>query len=216
MLWADKYAPKCKDDLAIQPKRVADVSAAVVKAIVDSQAPPASIGYEASRLHVIILTGPPGCGKSAMMRCLATDLSELSGQPRAFELVEWTNPTGFRFDSLSHGAGPKVNYRSELPEFIDTISYRHVYPSLELSGPTLTSKSLPKLLLVEDLPNLHTITQQEQFRAAVRSFCESKIYQPIVFIISDDTEGSSPLRSIFGDGVLELPEVQVIRFAFWF
>ena len=77
-LWCEKYAPSTREDLAMHPQKVAEVSKWLQTADVSLQLrlPPSP--------RLLVLTGPPGTGKSTMLRVLAAE--------SAFEICEWVEP----------------------------------------------------------------------------------------------------------------------------
>ncbi|KAL8598637.1 hypothetical protein ACOMHN_013520 [Nucella lapillus] len=86
-LWSDKHQPKKKDDLAVHKKKVQDITCWLrdrTKGCPQRWAP------------VLVLTGPPGSGKTAVVRTVAEDLG--------LAVQEWTNPSAPGGDSQADQA----------------------------------------------------------------------------------------------------------------
>ena len=82
--WIDKYAPRSGGELAMHKKKVDEVRQWLKKADTSLQLglPPVP--------RLLVLSGPPGSGKSTMLRVLAAELQ--------FERCEWVEP---RFEPWS-------------------------------------------------------------------------------------------------------------------
>ena len=74
-LLVDRHAPTHAQDLATHPKKVDELRTWLRRADAALQL------HLAPTPRMILLTGPPGCGKSATLRVLASELG--------YELVEW-------------------------------------------------------------------------------------------------------------------------------
>ena len=77
-LWIDKYAPQTSKDLAIHKKKVDEVREWLQRADTALQ-----LGLPPTP-RLLVLTGPAGSGKSAVLRVLADELG--------FETCEWVEP----------------------------------------------------------------------------------------------------------------------------
>lgn len=51
MLWVDKYAPKSLDEVIIQEKKVQEFSQIM----------------QNDKVKILLMTGPPGCGKNSLI-----------------------------------------------------------------------------------------------------------------------------------------------------
>ncbi len=146
---------------------------------------------------MLVLTGPCGAGKTALVRVLAKELG--------CDLCEWVNPPmpvvkdvdGRMFVSFSMFADfitdhLTVPYMPRLLEFQKWLRFASLYPSLSfyssLFGDRKRSQGLfstsQKILVVEDLPFLSDVAKSEEFRQIVRDFLNSTRY-PLIFILSD-------------------------------
>jgi hypothetical protein len=93
LMWVDKYAPTHSSDLCVAPKKVKEVKEWMSLALSNEFY---SFGSTSSKL--LILTGSPGIGKSAMVRVLAKELG--------FTLLEWedANNTSYTTTTTENGA----------------------------------------------------------------------------------------------------------------
>lgn len=79
--WVERYKPETQNDLAVQKKKIEEVETWLKTHIFQTQ--PKQGG------SVLLLTGPPGCGKTATLQILAKDLG--------LQVQEWTNPLSLDF-----------------------------------------------------------------------------------------------------------------------
>jgi hypothetical protein len=81
-LWVDSHEPATPDELAVHPKKVAEVRTWLEHCAETRARRAAGVGYP--RPLVLVVTGPPGCGKSTAVRVLARALG--------FDVAEWAPP----------------------------------------------------------------------------------------------------------------------------
>eukprot|EP01127_Copromyxa_protea_P010500 TRINITY_DN2552_c0_g3_i1.p1 TRINITY_DN2552_c0_g3~~TRINITY_DN2552_c0_g3_i1.p1 ORF type:complete len:870 (+),score=101.98 TRINITY_DN2552_c0_g3_i1:253-2862(+) len=145
--------------------------------------------------RVIFLVGPPGCGKTACLDVICKLIQ--------VEKVEWLNPA--QLPGLAE---------SIMNPFTDFV-VREKYPTLDFEGDA-TKKKKHKVVVIEDIPNLHNITQQEQFVALVESIVYSKstALGPVVFIVSDSTKENNAIMRLIPESLSEQnnPAVKMVRF----
>ena len=77
-LWTDKYMPRTSSDLAVNKDKVAQVRSWLQKVDASLQ-----LGLPPTP-RLLILSGPPGSGKSALLHVLSLELG--------YELCEWVEP----------------------------------------------------------------------------------------------------------------------------
>ena len=77
-MWVDKHAPRTSAELAVHKKKVEEVRAWLQRADASLQ-----LGLPPTP-RMLVLSGPPGSGKSTMLRVIAEELH--------YELCEWIEP----------------------------------------------------------------------------------------------------------------------------
>ncbi|EGG00160.1 uncharacterized protein MELLADRAFT_93839 [Melampsora larici-populina 98AG31] len=216
-LWSEKYTPKKPSELAIHPKKTELIQGWLKEALTGST----SIR---KYRRLLILGGPAGSGKSAIIRSLAAQPSELQSdrkptptlnrngkskaktdveiQPIGYQILEWQegggDPTSLNFSRLSEfpiwlmraSYGPTLLFddpqdTTQNPTPLESSN------NLKASQSSISSQSTPtrKLLLVDELPNLHHDQTLSAFCEALKLHLNStrSSTPPLVVIISDTT-----------------------------
>ncbi|NXH21712.1 RAD17 protein, partial [Bucco capensis] len=188
--WVDRYKPETQNDLAVQKKKIEEVETWLKNHIFQRQ--PTQDG------SVLLLTGPPGCGKTTTIQILAKDLG--------IQVQEWTNPisSDFTKEDLRNMFCHDSNFhtfpsQAQAAVFQDFLLRANKYNKLQMLGES--SENDKKLILVEDIPNQfyrHPNSLHDILRRFVRtSRC------PLIFIISDNFSGDSSQRLLFPVEVVE-------------
>ncbi|NXR20001.1 RAD17 protein, partial [Cinclus mexicanus] len=188
--WVERYRPETQNDLAVQKKKIEEVETWLKTHIFQKQ--PKQGG------SVLLLTGPPGCGKTATLQILAEDLG--------LQVQEWTNPLSLDFtkEDLRDMFGHDSNFhtfpsQAQAALFQDFLLRANKYKKLQMLGESTENDK--KLILIEDIPNQFyrdPVSLHEILRTFVRtSRC------PLVFIISDNFSGDSNQRSLFPPEIVE-------------
>ncbi|NXM74109.1 RAD17 protein, partial [Serilophus lunatus] len=197
--WVERHKPKTQNDLAVQKKKIEEVET-WLKTHIFQRKP-------RQRGSVLLLTGPPGCGKTATLHILAKDLG--------LQVQEWTNPLTLDFtkEDLRNIYGHDSSFhtfpsQAQAALFQDFLLRANKYNKLQMLGePSGNDK---KLILVEDIPNqfhrdpssLHGILR----RFAATSRC------PLIFIISDNFSGDNNQRLLFPTEILQELSISTISF----
>mmetsp|Transcript_17563 Transcript_17563/g.52740 ORF Transcript_17563/g.52740 Transcript_17563/m.52740 type:complete len:844 (-) Transcript_17563:602-3133(-) len=107
--WTKQYSPAFAEHLAVAKKKVQEL-----RTWLEQQELGLQRQYRSSR--VLLLTGPPGSGKTTALKVLATELG--------FEICEWQPPAALSWEECEHsrqGMLP-LGYTSKLAEFADFAS----------------------------------------------------------------------------------------------
>lgn len=200
-LWVDDTRPCRKADVAVHKKKVEQVEAWLRDALDGS---PSIRKYR----RILVLSGPSGSGKSALVRALAHE-EELD-----FRIVEWTDESRQSAAALSRwdrgrGTGlPEQESSSSAPtqqtRFSSFLSQASRFRSLNLDdaegldesqntqgSSSMNTKGYPRQIVVlDDLPNLQYEPARVAFQAALSTFVLSASRAdsvPLVLILSDST-----------------------------
>ncbi|KAM6289942.1 cell cycle checkpoint protein RAD17 [Aegotheles albertisi] len=188
--WVDRYKPETQNDLAVQKKKIEDVETWLKMHIFQRQ--PKQSG------SVLLLTGPPGCGKTATIQILAKDLD--------LQVQEWTNPVSLDFtkEDLRNMFGHDSDFhtfpsQAQAALFQDFLLRANKYNRLQMLGES--SENDRRLILIEDIPN-QFYRDPSSLHEILRRFVRTSRC-PLVFIISDNFSGDSNQRLLFPVEILE-------------
>ncbi|NWW19538.1 RAD17 protein, partial [Falcunculus frontatus] len=188
--WVDRYKPETQNDLAVQKKKIEEVETWLKTQIFQRQ--PKQGG------SVLLLTGPPGCGKTATLQILAKDLG--------LQVQEWTNPLSLDFtkEDLKNIFDHDSNFhtfpsQAQAALFQDFLLRANKYNKLQMLGES--SENDKKLILIEDIPN-QFYREPGSLHEILRRFVRTSRC-PLVFIISDNFSGDSNQRSLFPMEIVE-------------
>ncbi|KAM9507515.1 cell cycle checkpoint protein RAD17 isoform 2-T2 [Guaruba guarouba] len=197
--WIDRYKPETQNDLAVQKKKIEEVEAWLK--IHTLQRQPKQGG------SVLLLTGPPGCGKTATIQILAKDLG--------VQVQEWINPisSDFSKEDLRNMFGHYSNFhtfpsQSQAAVFQDFLLRANKYKKLQMLGES--SENDKKLILIEDIPN-QFYREPSSLHEILRRFVHMSRC-PLIFIISDSFSGDSKQRLLFPVDILEELCITTISF----
>lgn len=126
--WIDKFEPKTCEEVAVHPKKLAELKNWLLHCETVHKQHPAQI---------CLLTGPSGSGKTAAVRALA--------RSQKYELQEWINPVDR--DMINTLGDQMSSYTGSQIDFFKSFLFRSSrYKSL--------LGSQKRLVLVEDFPNM--------------------------------------------------------------
>ncbi|KAM9329931.1 cell cycle checkpoint protein RAD17 [Gastrophryne carolinensis] len=179
--WIDKYSPETQVDLAVHKKKIEEVEAWLRTHAGQKQGG-----------SILLLTGPPGCGKTATILVLAKEMG--------IQVQEWINPVMQEFKQDEH---PQVfdrdmgfhlfSNQSQSAQFQDFLLRANKYNKLQMLGEAPGTDR--KLIIVDDMPNLF-YRDPSSLHEILRKFVKTGRC-PLVFIISDSLSGDSYQRRLF-------------------
>ncbi|KAK3919660.1 Cell cycle checkpoint protein RAD17 [Frankliniella fusca] len=152
--WAEPYT---LDELAVDSRKVSEIST-----------------WLSSHRHkggILLVTGPTGCGKTAVVKCVSRSLS--------FEIREWITPLDRDYQT---GIETGV-FQNQTEKFEDFL-----YSSSRYSNLFVKTSNVASLLLVEDYPNIFLL-KPEIFHGILGQYCKIAL-APIIFICSDSSDKS--------------------------
>uniref|UniRef100_A0A034VXA3 Cell cycle checkpoint protein RAD17 n=1 Tax=Bactrocera dorsalis TaxID=27457 RepID=A0A034VXA3_BACDO len=160
--WIDKFEPKTCEEVAVHPKKLAELKDWLLHCAAVHKQHPAQI---------CLLTGPSGSGKTAAVRALA--------RAQNYELQEWINPVDR--DMINTLGDQTSNYTGSQIDFFKSFLFRSSrYKSL--------LGSQKRLVLVEDFPNM-ILSSVDIFEDILKEF--SKYGKaPLLFIVADSKSRS--------------------------
>ncbi|KAI9329057.1 Rad17 cell cycle checkpoint protein-domain-containing protein [Obelidium mucronatum] len=184
-----------QSELAVHKRKINDVRSWLQDALSTSENSALRRIHKSHRL--LALTGISGTGKTALIRMLSMELN--------FEIVEWINPINeFGLDTTNDvddfysedGSWQQPRHQqsssstSVIQKFIDFIASARKTNALSFgSSESFTNtKPTPKVILIEDLPNLSTHSSKSAFHSILRTHVfggGGADVHPIVLILSD-------------------------------
>ncbi|KAL4923764.1 putative cell cycle checkpoint protein Rad17 [Aspergillus undulatus] len=131
--WAQRYAPRTPEELAVHKKKVRDVEHWLNDALAGKP-----------RRKLLVLKGPAGCGKTATISLLSDKLN--------FSVLEWKTPSAAEYASKDY-----ISLGAQFDEFL---SRGHKFGVLDLDGRdntqifsvNQTDTSQRRVILIEEFP----------------------------------------------------------------
>ncbi|XP_061624261.1 cell cycle checkpoint protein RAD17 isoform X2 [Phyllopteryx taeniolatus] len=185
--WVDRYTPCSKDDLAVHKKKTEEVESWL------------RVHTDTRQGGLLLLTGPPGCGKTAAVQVLSSELG--------LRIHEWTNPPNLDSYTINRMTN-SLSSISQSAQFQEFLLRANKYNCLKMVGdgrPTLI-----KLIMVEEFPN-QFYRKPSDLHDILRYFVKTSRC-PLVFIVSNSPSGDSSSRFLFPREILE--ELDIINISF--
>ncbi|XP_068941108.1 cell cycle checkpoint protein RAD17-like isoform X3 [Petaurus breviceps papuanus] len=197
--WVDKYKPETQNELAVHKKKVEELETWLKAHVLQKQP---KLGGS-----ILIITGPPGCGKTATLQILVKELG--------IEVQEWINPVFL--DSRKHDMKDGFNHessfymvpsQSQMTIFQEFLLRANKYNKLQMLGDCLHTDK--KIILVEDMPN-QFYRDPSTLHDVLRRFVQLGRCS-LVFIVSDSLSGDSSQRLLFPKEIQEECSISNISF----
>ncbi|KZT53578.1 hypothetical protein CALCODRAFT_47481 [Calocera cornea HHB12733] len=207
-LWIDKYAPTSLEELAVHKRKVQDVQRWLEEATTGG-----ATGKLTKYRRLLALTGPAGAGKTATIRTLSKEMS--------IDIVEWRNS---QEDQDIFGDDIPESLSNKFHNFLSHEAQTEALHLLPLSSrPAAAGPSVPRILLLEDLPNVLHTGVKEAFQKSLEELVDRHNALPIVLIVSESgTRGMGgdgwkreerwDVRNILGPRLLQSPYVTEVQF----
>jgi len=170
--WIERHKPTTTSHLAVQPKKIEEVR--------DWLLNHANGG-------ILLLNGPPGCGKTAVIHQLAAE--------NQFILEEWTTPVDLReYNADAKYVFDRVyQYDDQFLASSQTQEFKNWLKKAKFSGLGLGAGL--KLVLLEDLPTFVT-RKPAEFQSILLSYAAAKQNPPLVIICSDEPNGNQSIDKL--------------------
>ncbi|XP_076064178.1 rad17 checkpoint clamp loader component [Oratosquilla oratoria] len=176
-LWVDNSSPRTRDDLCVHKKKVQEVESWLVESMA---------GMKGRRF--LLLTGPPGCGKTATIKLLAKEAR--------LDVREWINPVIGHYDKTYEEEGRpfiKGDYvpeSNQVTQFTDFLLRANKYTDI-----CSVAKTSQNLILMEEFPNTF-LRDPKPFHNILHRY-QHVGKSPIVFIMTDNTQQECSVRRMF-------------------
>ncbi|RKP39982.1 Rad17 cell cycle checkpoint protein-domain-containing protein, partial [Dimargaris cristalligena] len=191
-LWVDKYAPQDVTDLAVHKRKILEVQNWLQGALVELRAS----GTRPWLKRILILTGPPGVGKTTTLRLVAKQLD--------IPISEWINPVHLAQDinDTSYATGEARKFELFIRKADRYTPLAMATPTATIATPIATPPEPPnqQLVVIEDFPNLTQPATKRVFEDCLRHYTAPRPLRafPLVLIISECISRHSLLEEASG------------------
>ncbi|GLD95175.1 hypothetical protein PINS_up003800 [Pythium insidiosum] len=198
-MWADVFAPKRVDELAVQPKKVQEIQAWLVQSLSRHTS---NLYNGVPRKRLLILCGPPGTGKSTAVRVLAQSMS--------VRINEWhDNASAGRLAYHRHLRDEIYQpYVSAWDDFIDFVNRSVNYSSLPVCA--VVERRSRKRRLPSEKPLSASQNEGKQTRGQLTlleswpqnstdSISDERLQRAFQLIVSPSNHDQNPVICVFSD-----------------
>ena len=206
--WTDVYCPQSLEELAVHPKKIADVRN-WLESVLNGRI------YQ----RLLVLKGPAGAGKTTLLSLLSKQLG--------VSVLEWHNP-----DLSDIASGDYVSFSSQFADFLSRAGQYHRLDIVETVGHSLRpvdshEVGFKRMVLVEEFPSTggSSSTALLAFRSQIQQFLASSVrsesaqyHTPLIISVSESllsaSESNDRLTAhrLLGRDILHHPATTVIEF----
>ncbi|PRD34160.1 UNVERIFIED_CONTAM: Rad17 [Trichonephila clavipes] len=173
--WIEEFAPLTIEDLAVHKKKISEVQSWIQNFFSPQQDKKIS--------SILILTGPPGVGKTATVKAICKSLNA--------ELFVWSNSHREKTWKPNY-----VEFINDKQNFVESENETLAFSRFMLHSSKYSLLSSHKrVILVEEFPNAF-LRNPNEFHLIMRKYSLNSKY-PAIFIISDNTKGESEENRLF-------------------
>lgn len=214
-LWAVKHAPASEADMVVHKKKIEDVKAWLQ---------PHASGTAVRGSKMVVVTGPPGCGKTATIHVLSQAMGFRVVEWQAQAQVSWDDVQYQRPDGVHYQGQDSVQYHSKLALFEDFASRAKVAAlplaiasrapqeeelSSRAGAAALTNGAVtnpvmpalpPTLVLIDDLPYTSGIDQRQRLSQTLGDLARCARF-PVVLIATEPSGRAQKERGNIGAAV---------------
>ncbi|BDA49102.1 Cell cycle checkpoint protein RAD17 [Coccomyxa sp. Obi] len=190
--WLVSHTPLTTADLVMHKKKIQEIGGWL-----ELQKEP---GLNCKAPRLLVLSGPPGCGKSTALHVLAKEMG--------FDLCEWQPPVPTLWNEHRyHLADGGLQYTSKLDDFETFVAHSKL-SSLSLQPSTASSEAsasqaasqqsqnqpVPqqarvKLVVIDDLPHTAGAEQRARLAAALGALAAAARFPVVIIVTVSSTQG---------------------------
>ncbi|KAJ9067485.1 RFC checkpoint protein Rad17 [Entomophthora muscae] len=186
-LWSEALVPKEMDDVVVHKNKVTEVHQWLTDAL-----------SKKSKARILVLNGPPGTGKSSLVKVLANELQ--------MHIVEWSTPDSpARLNEHSDDYWPGIGERFQ--KFLQAgMRYKALGSKRGCRG---------QLVMLDDLPSIEHFETRRRIQTTLRGMCIDPCARfPVVLVASSlgsatdlDSDRAAESNYLFSASSLVPPEL---------